>query len=40
MDTFLTMNMRTAQSVIFMLTDKFCKFVLGFYSIKYWMDLH
>lgn len=29
-----------AQSMIFMLTDKFCKFVLGFYSIKYWMDLH
>lgn len=28
-----------AQS-IFMLTGKFCKFVLGFYSIKYWMDLH
>lgn len=39
MDTFLT-NAHCAQSMIFMLTDKFCKFVLGFYSIKYWMDLH
>lgn len=37
--TFLTVNVVRSHWFLCWLI-KFCKFVLGFYSINYWMDLH